>query len=278
MEEVKAVKKLGVFLIFGIFLGTLVACGNNSKEATKTLDTKEKASQKIAFMSDVNQHNERVWLYLTQEKFDKDAQIGNAIHIKDGRVEVIDVSKKLRDLDSIEDESLWDYLVQENQKQFTEEKAERLEEAQSQIEATSDFLKNFKDGYDSFDGVPKEKAEEFAKTAKAFKENLEGIETIKPTEVEPNVSIETDSTGNNTIKETIYLEHEDASTRFLFNQFYSSGEFTYVPTGDMRVLNRDYMAYQGENDLLITRKTKESSALQFDKADEKGVKETSSSN
>lgn len=273
-------KKISLFLILAVCLGTLVACGNNSKkEETKSLTTNEKTPQEIAFMKDINQKNERVWLCLEHgDKFNKDARVGNAIHVKEGKVEVVDVSKKLRDLDEIEDDALWNYLVKENQKQFTEEKAERLVEAKRQIEATTNFLKKFKEGYDSFDGTPKEVAEDSAKTAKEFKENLESVETIKPTEVEPKVLVETDSTGNKVIKETIDLKHEDRATLFLFNTAYSRGEFTYIPTGDMRILNRDYVAYQGEDDVLVTRKAKGASALQFDKVDEKGVKEVSSSN
>lgn len=271
-------KKLGVTLTTLLCAGMLVACGNTVSKQDKENESKSqpamKKSQNVAFMNDVASGNERVWLFLGKD-FTKDSMIKNALHVKDEKVEVIDVDLDLKSLDDVEDKDLWEFLVKENQEQFKQKKEDKLQSARVRLKADEDFFKRFEQ-YDSedadVDGIKKDEAQRYVDSSKKRVEMIQSTEKIEAISVKPSAKIKTDATGNHVAAESIYFEPEAEDT-LLFNDSYSHGDYTYIPEGDMEILSRKYVGYKGESDTLITRKTKDIRSIQFDNLKEKRVSE-----
>lgn len=135
-------KKLSITLTTLLCAGMLVACGNTTSKQDKGNESKPqptvKKAQDVAFMNDVATGNERVWLFLGKD-FTKDSMVKNALHVKDGKVEVIDTDLDLKALDDVEDKDLWGFLVKENQEQFKQTKNEKLQSAKVRLKANEDF-------------------------------------------------------------------------------------------------------------------------------------------
>lgn len=104
---------------------------------------------------------------------------------------------------------------------------------------------------------------------------IQSTDKIEPINVKPSAKVKTDATGNHVASESIYFEPEKEDA-LIFNDSYSHGDYTYIPEGHMEILSRKYVGYKGENDTLITRKSKDIRSLQFDNVKEQGVRELSS--
>lgn len=275
------IKKVGILLATVLCAGTLVACGNIASKQDKGNESKTqptvKKAQDVAFMNDVATGNERVWLFLGKD-FTKDSMVKNALHVKDGKVEVIDVDLDLKSLDDVEDKDLWGFLVKENQEQFKQTKNEKLQSAKVRLKANEDFLKRFEQ-YGSedadVDGIKKDEAQRHLASSQKRVEMIQSTEKIEAINVKPFAKVKTDATGNHVASESIYFEPETEET-LLFNDSYSYGDYTYIPEGHMEILSRQYVGYKGEDDTLITRKTKDIRSIQFDNLKEKGVSELAS--
>ncbi|EGO5063048.1 hypothetical protein [Enterococcus faecalis] len=274
-------KKLGITLTTLLCAGMLVACGNTASKQDKGNESKTqptvKKAQDVAFMNDVATGNERVWLFLGKD-FTKDSMVKNALHVKDGKVEVIDTDLDLKSLDDVEDKDLWGFLVKENQEQFKQTKNEKLQSAKVRLKANEDFLKRFEQ-YGSedadVDGIKKDEAQRHLASSQKRVEMIQSTEKIEAITVKPSAKIKTDATGNHVASESIYFEPEKEEA-LIFNDSYSHGDYTYIPEGHMEILSRQYVGYKGENDTLVTRKTKDIRSLQFDNLKEKGVSELAS--
>ena len=274
-------KKLGITLTTLLCAGMLVACGNTASKQDKGNESKTqptvKKAQDVAFMNDVATGNERVWLFLGKD-FTKDSMVKNALHVKDGKVEVIDTDLDLKSLDDVEDKDLWGFLVKENQEQFKQTKNEKLQSAKVRLKANEDFLKRFEQ-YGSEDadvyGIKKDEAQRHLASSQKRVEMIQSTEKIEAITVKPSAKIKTDATGNHVASESIYFEPEKEEA-LIFNDSYSHGDYTYIPEGHMEILSRQYVGYKGENDTLVTRKTKDIRSLQFDNLKEKGVSELAS--
>ena len=276
------IKKVGILLATVLCAGTLVAFGDTASKQDKGNESKPqptvKKAQDVSFMNDVATGNERVWLFLGKD-FTKDSMVKNALHVKDGKVEVIDTDLDLKSLDDVEDKDLWGFLVKENQEQFKQTKNEKLQSAKVRLKANEDFLKRF-DQYNSeedadVDGIKKDEAQRHLASSKKSVEMIQSTDKIEPINVKPSAKVKTDATGNHVASESIYFEPEKEDA-LIFNDSYSHGDYTYIPEGHMEILSRKYVGYKGENDTLITRKSKDIRSLQFDNVKEQGVSELSS--
>lgn len=264
-------RKINVVVVLAtVFL--LSACGNNN--AKKDADISVKKAQDISFMSDINENKERVWLGVHRDsdtEFNKNSVVYTAMRIKDKKIEVVDVSKEIKELDNIKDDKLWEYLVKENQSNFEKEKEKRIETIDSDIESTNEILKQYQNGY-KVDGVPKSEREKVIKDNEVLKEKILKIKKIVPDELKATAKISTDATGNQVISEDLFLENA-VNEKLLAVNSLADGEYTYIPTSVSTILSKNYVGYSGKDGVLITRKTDDIKNVKFDTTKEKNVKE-----
>lgn len=263
---------LVVVLMSVCFLG---ACSNNS--AKKNADISVKKSQDISFMNDINENKDRVWLGVdrdSEKEFNKNSVVYTAMRIKNKKVEVIGVSKKIKDLDDIKDDELWEYLVKENQSDFLKGKQNLVQQVGRLIDSEQELLKSYTNGKTVIDDVSKSDREKRVVDYEKFKEKFAQMKKISPIETKVSAKISTDATGNQVISENLFfaITEED---RLLLKSSMAEGEYTYIPTNVSTILSKKYIGYAGENKLLITRKTDAIRGVKFDTSKEKNVKEYS---
>lgn len=261
-------KKVGIALCLSASLLVLGAC-NSSKGSTS--NQKAVKTETVAFQKDINQKNERVWLAVDGEDFGKDSSIREAIHVKNGKIEVVTPVATLRDIDKVSDKNLWDYLVKNSQESYKKTREEKIEQ-------WSKYVENDKNPYIK-DGFTSEQAfEDSVKNDKATLEILNKTSDFKPLIVQSNVSVTTDSTGNQTIGEVITFTDTPEMHALLNQSSQSKFKLGEELGNPIKLLNRSYIGFempqgQKNNDMMLTRKTDSIKKISFDKANEKGVKE-----
>ncbi|WDA67429.1 hypothetical protein [Lactococcus lactis] len=267
-------KKVGIALCLSASLLILGAC-NSSKGSTS--NQKAVKTETVAFQKDINQKNERVWLITSSKNFGKDSKIVEAIHVENGKTELITPGKTLRELDKVSDDKVWNFLVKANQESYREERQQKIDDQKKYL--AHDQGPTGLDDYTS-----KEELEKGIKQDQEILDVLNKTTEFKPVTVQSEVSIVTDSTGNQVNKESLIIEGSTEVYALLDTGGLEYNLESPVNT-PIEILNHSYLGFDmkqatnkgyedyAESYMMLTRKTDSIKNISFDKASEKGVKE-----
>lgn len=286
--------KVSLLLVLCLFFS---ACGNN--ETTSNEVEKESSSpESVSIMNDVNENSDRVWLLVDNPSdegvLSKSSKVSYAFKPLEGKIQVINFDDiyteenkpvTLRDLDEAGDDDLWDFLLERAQKDFLDNKPTKIDNLKETIQENEEDLETVKNderkGYIFSDrSTTPEEVEAEQVVYKEMLEELENTDEYKLKNMEVKAYVETDPSGNNVIREQIQFgkrvwideEKEWISPRSNYRYY----DFTFIPTGDMKILGHEYIGYQGEKGeiSLVTRKNKSANHVIFDTAKEENVAET----
>ncbi|MDR0289083.1 MAG: hypothetical protein LBH78_03465 [Rickettsiales bacterium] len=256
-------KKVGIALCLSASLLVLGAC-NSSKGSTTT--PKSVKTETVAFQKDINQKNERVWLITSSEDFGKDSKIKEAIHVKDGKAELITPVATLKDLDKLKDNKVWDYLVKTGKDNYKEHR-------QSYIDYWSNLVKNDQNPYTKDGFTSEEDFETSAKNNKKALDLLNKTTELKPVVLQSKVSIATDTTGNETNSERIDFDGTPEVKALLGNNYQVRIDLESL-NEPVEILQHTYLSFEmKDNQRVLTRKNNNFKGISFDKVNEKGVEE-----
>ena len=278
------------------------ACGNNETSSNETesneIENESSSPESISIINDVNENSDRVWLLVDNQSdediFSKSSKVLYAFKPLEGEIQVIDFDDiytkenkpvTLRGLDEAEDDDLWGFLLERAQKDFLSNKPTKIDNLKETIQTNEKNLETVKNdeskGYIfSLEETTPEEVEARQVVYKEMLEELENTNEYKPKNMNVKAYVETDSSGNNVIREqiqfgkTVWIDEEKewSSPR----TDYSSYDFTFIPTGDMTILSNEYTGYQGQAGeiSLVTRKNESVSHVIFDTSKEESVSES----